>query len=73
MVVSSKLLAVVTTAHQVSLAPSVSIIDPAVSRTITVSLSKPTGLLRGAAPLTTEVTALTSLTCRRKGRLGVTE
>jgi len=50
-----------------------SIIDPAVSRTVTVPLSQPTGLLGGAAPLTTEVTALASLTCRRrKGRLGVT-
>jgi hypothetical protein len=65
-VVSSKLLTVVTPAHQVPLTSSVSVIDSSIPRAVTVSLAKPTGLLRCAASLAVEVTATTSLTFRRR-------
>jgi len=50
MVVSSELLAVVTPAHQVTLAAPVTVIDAAVPRAVTVTLALTTGILRSAAP-----------------------
>ena len=62
MVVQTKLLAVVGAADEVTLAASVSIIQTAITRPITVTLTLITGVLRGAAPLTIIIPASTSLT-----------
>ena len=50
MVVSPELLTVVTPAHQVPPAASVPVIDPSITSTVTVPLTLPARLLRGAAP-----------------------
>jgi len=67
-VVSSKLLAIVTPAHEVSLTARVSVIETSISRSVTVSLSFTTRLLWSTTSLPVVVTAPTSLTCRRLKR-----
>ena len=62
MVVQTKLLAVVGAADEVTLAASVSIIQTAITRPITVTLTLITGVSRSAAPLTIIIPASTSLT-----------
>ena len=62
-VVLTKLLAVVGAADQVALAAVVTVIGAPVPKPVTVTLALATGILRGAAPLTTLVIpAKTSLT-----------
>jgi len=61
-VVSSKLLAIVTPAHEVSLTARVSVIETSISRSVTVSLSFTTRLLWSTTSLPVVVTAPTSLT-----------
>jgi len=90
-VVGSELLAVVTPAHEVSLehrletrsrivghwylTSSVSVIDSAVKRSVTVTLSKTAGPLGCTAPLAVEIPAPASLPFRGRedGVLRVTE
>ena len=68
MVVSSKLLAVVTPTHEVSLTASVSVIETSIPRSVTVSLSLTTGLLGSTTPPPVVVAAPTSLTRGRSKR-----
>jgi len=90
-IVSSELLTVVTPTHEVSLVhrletrsrmvghwyltSSVSVIDSAVKRSVTVTLPQTAGPLGCTASLTVEIPALASLAFRRRehGVLGVTE
>jgi len=63
--VGSELLTVVAPAHQVTLAAPVSVIHPAVQRTVTVALPQATGLLRSAASLPVVVPPPAPLAFRR--------
>ena len=61
-VVGPELLAVVSPTHQTSSTATVTVIDSSVSRTVTVTLSLTTGLLRSTTPPPVVVTAPTPLT-----------
>ena len=64
--IMSKLLTIVAAAHQVSLAPFITIMLTSITRSITVSLSLITGILRCAASLAIIVPAPASLTSWRQ-------
>ena len=58
----AKLLAVVTATHEVSLTAGMAVMLTSISRSITVPLSLPTGLLGSTTPATLVVPSCTSLT-----------
>jgi len=68
MVVGTKLETVVGAADEITLAASVAVIVTSVTRTITVTLTLVTRVLRSAASLTVIISPGTSLTCRRLQR-----
>jgi len=67
-VVGTKLETVVGPTHQISSAASVAVIVTSITRTITVSLTLVTRVLRSAASLSIIISPGTSLTCRRLQR-----